>query len=295
MELTHKIHAHYDFSELDANRLRELRPVMEGYAKDFPAEFYNFVRNFDEADKFLKDEATIKRHQDGLREWYKNLFSGNYGPVYLNNLEHIGMMHVKINLNPHYVNAAMHFVNTFCMDIITREIDDRDKRHSMMRSVEKILDMNLDVITSSYIEEEKKRYFISSRFENLLIQFSNRFSYGLNLVLVLGLVALGIMVMGLFVYDVTHIFQGDIEKGLLSSLGSLLMLWVVIELMDTEINHLRGEKFAIKVFISVALVAVIRKILVTSLKADEVEAQLSLIIAVAVLGGVYWLVAKVDN
>ncbi|MBE9531829.1 MAG: phosphate-starvation-inducible PsiE family protein, partial [Proteobacteria bacterium] len=177
----------------------------------------------------------------------------------------------------------------------SREIDDRDERNAKMRSLEKILDINLDVITSSYIEEEKKRYFISSRFENLLIQFSNRFSYGLNLVLVLGLVALGLMVMGLFVYDVTHIFQGNIEKGLLSSLGSLLMLWVVIELMDTEIDHLRGEKFAIKVFVSVALVAIIRKILVTSLKADQVEAQISLIIAVAVLGGVYWLVSKVDN
>jgi len=295
LELTHKIHAHYDFSELDANRLRELKPVMERYTDEFPKEFYKFVRNFDQADAFLKDEATIKRHQDGLRDWYANLFSGNYGPLYLHNLERIGTMHVKINLDPHYVNAAMHFVNTFCMDIIASEIDDRDKRKAMMRSVEKILDMNLDVLTSSYIEEEKKRYFISSRFENLLIQFSNRFSYGLNLVLVLGLVALGVMVMGLFVYDVTHIFDGNIEKGLLGSLGSLLMLWVVIELMDTEIEHLRGGKFAIKVFVSVALVAIIRKILVTSLKADAVEAQLSLILAVAVLGGVYWLVSKVDN
>jgi uncharacterized membrane protein (DUF373 family) len=294
MELTNKIHAHYDFSEFDVKHLRDLWPVMEGHLKDFPGEFYKFVKNFDEADKFLKDDATIKRHQDGLRDWYKNLFSGHYGPVYLHNLENIGMMHVEINLDPHYVNAAMHFVNNFCIDIITREIDDREDRNAKLRSLEKILDINLDVITSSYIEEEKKRYFISSRFESLLIQFANRFSYGLNLVLVLGLVALGIMVMGLFVYDVTHIFQGDIEKGLLSSLGSLLMLWVVIELMDTEIEHLKGEKFAIKVFVSVALVAIIRKILVASLKADEVEAQLSLIVAVAVLGGVYWLISKVE-
>jgi len=73
------------------------------------------------------------------------------------------------------------------------------------------------------------------------------------------------------------------------------MLWVVIELMDTEIKHLRGGKFAVKVFISVALVAVIRKILVTSLKSEAVEAQISLIAAVAVLGIVYWLIAKVEK
>ena len=86
-----------------------------------------------------------------------------------------------------------------------------------------------------------------------------------------------------------------LKKAFLSTLGSLLMLWVVIELMGTEIKHLRGGKFAIKVFISVALVAVIRKILVTSLKSDAVEAQLSLVGAVAVLGAVYWLVSKVDK
>ncbi|MCK5236879.1 MAG: phosphate-starvation-inducible PsiE family protein [Deltaproteobacteria bacterium] len=60
-------------------------------------------------------------------------------------------------------------------------------------------------------------------------------------------------------------------------------------------KHLKGSKFAINVFISVALVAVIRKILVTSLSSEKVEAQLSLIAAVAVLGVVYWLIAKVEK
>ena len=103
------------------------------------------------------------------------------------------------------------------------------------------------------------------------------------------------MVLGLFAYDVTLIFRGDIEKGLLATLGSLLMLWVVIELMDTEVDHLKGGKFSIKVFLSVAMVAVIRKILVASLKSGYVSAQLSLIAALAVLGMVYWIVSKTET
>jgi uncharacterized membrane protein (DUF373 family) len=78
-------------------------------------------------------------------------------------------------------------------------------------------------------------------------------------------------------------------------MGSLLMLWVVIELIDNEIRQLRGGRFAIKVFISVALVAVIRKILVTTLSAEAIGAQISLIAAVAVLGVVYWLISKVEQ
>ena len=222
------------------------------------------------------------------------LFGGSYGASYVKNLQCIGMMHVKIKMKPHYVNAAMHFVQSYCIAIVQREVPEREKRNPYILSVEKILDINLDVMTSSYIEEEKNKYFLSHKVEGYLIQFANRFSHGLNLILVLGLVAMGFLVMGLFVYDISHVFAGKVESGLLSALGSLLMLWVVIELVDTEIEHLQGKKFAIKVFVSVALVAIIRKILVTSLKADAVEAQFSLIAAVAVLGGVYWLISKVE-
>ena len=75
------------------------------------------------------------------------------------------------------------------------------------------------------------------------------------------------------------------------------MMGVVIEFMDTEVKHLKGGKFAIKVFISVALVAVIRKLLVTTLKAEALEYQLSVILtaAIAVLGVIYWLIARIER
>src|SRR3990170_5276931 len=215
---------------------------------------YNFtngdVKNLDESGKFLKDEATVKRHQEALKFWFTNLFSGGYDRKYFDELERVGMTHVKINLPAHYVNAAMHFVKAYIHDRVRKEIERPEECSYLLKSVEKILDINLDVFTSSYIEEEKK-FFLSHRVESYLIQFATRFSYGFNLILVLGLVFMGIMVLGLFVYDLTHVFLGDIETGLLSTLGSLLMLWVVIELMDTEIKHLRGGKFAVKVFVSV--------------------------------------------
>jgi uncharacterized membrane protein (DUF373 family) len=294
METALRIKAHYEFSDADERNLVELKPIMSRYVEDFPTEFYNYVRNFDQSKRFLKDAETIKRHQDALKIWFIRLFGGDYDANYIRDLEQIGLVHVNIQLLPHYVNAAMHFVKRYCVEIVQREVEDREKRNPYILSVEKLLDINLDVMTSSYIVEEKKKYFVSHRVEDFLIQFTNRFSRGLNLVLVIGLIIMGAMVLGLFVYDVTHIFSGDMEKGLLSTLGSLLMLWVVIELVDTEIEHLQGKRFAIKVFISVALVAVIRKILVTTLKAEAVEAQMSLVAATLALGLVYWLISRVE-
>jgi len=294
MENIERIKAHYNFTTGDVKNLKRLEPLMEGHKDEFVVEFYNYVKNFEEAHKYLKDPQTIKRHQDALKIWFMDLFNGEYSFKYLNELEKVGMTHVKINLPAHYVNAAFHFVKDFAHGVIHKEVESPDDRVYLGRSVIKILDINLDIFTSSYIEEEK-RFFLSQKVESFLIQVANRVSHGLNLTLVLGLVGLGVMVIGLFAYDIMHILDGKLEQGILSTLGSLLMLWVVIELMDTEIKHLKGGKFAIKVFISVALVAMIRKILVTSLQHDAVEAQISLVVAVAVLGAVYWLIAKVEK
>jgi len=288
-----KIKVHYNFTSSDSANLERIRPIMERRLKEFITEFYNHVKNFDEADKYLKDEETVKKHQDALRLWFIAMFSGRYDESYFDGLEKIGMAHVKISLPAHYVNSAMHFVKLYVHGVLRDEVDDAAERAHLERSAEKIIDINLDVLTSSYIAEEKK-FFLSHKVESYLIQLANRFSYGMNLVLVFGLVILGFMVLGLFGYDMLHVLDGNIEKGLLSALGSLLMLWVVIELMDTEIKHLKGGKFAIKVFVSVALVAVIRKVLVASLKSHAVEAQMSLVAAVAVLGVVYWLISKVE-
>ncbi len=294
MNTVEKIKVDYNFTNGDVKNLVSLRPIMEPLAADFVKEFYEYVKGFEDTGRYLKDDTIIKKHQDALAVWFIALFSGEYGRVYLDGLERVGAAHVKINLPAHYVNAAMHFVKGYVRDVIKKECRDEEESNYLERSMGKIIDINLDIFTSSYIEEEKM-FFLSQRVESYLIRFASRFSFGLNLILVLGLVALGIGILGLFVYDISHILDGNIEKGILSTLGSLLMLWVVIELLDTEIKHLRGGKFAIKVFISVALVAVIRKILVMSLAHDAVEAQMTLIAAIAVLGAVYWLIAKVDK
>ena len=73
------------------------------------------------------------------------------------------------------------------------------------------------------------------------------------------------------------------------------MLWVVIELVDTEVDHLKGSKFSIKIFVSVAMVAIIRKILISSLKSDEVNAQMFLLVALAVLGAIFWIISKTEK
>lgn len=287
----------YDFTGRDEKNLRKIAPLMEGRADEFADSFYRSALKFSNVSKYLNNDEVIDKHKGAIKDWFLRLFNGPFDENYLYYLENIGYSHVKVSLPSHYVNVSISHVREFCTTIIVEEMAESDERRDLLQTLRKILDINLDVLTSSYIQEEKNIYFLSKRAESKLIEFAKRFSYGLNLVLVMGLVALGIMVLGLFAYDLTHILSGNIEKGLLGTLGSLLMLWVVIELVDTEVEHLKGAKFSIKVFVGVAMVALIRKILVASLKSDEaaLQSQYALIAAMLVLGVLFWIISKAEK
>ena len=290
-----RVKENYAFTEWDVKVLLRLATIMEKHTEDFTDEFYSKITKFKNAAKYLKNQKIIDKHRDAIKGWYLKLFNGPFDDNYLYYLEKIGYTHVKIDLPSHYVNVSINFIRNFCIEVLMNEVPDCEERSDMIVSLGKILDINLDVLTSSYIQEEKNIFFISKKAEGKLINFAKRFSYGLNLVLLMGLVILGLTVLGLFAFDLTHLFTGDIEKGLLASLGSLLMLWVVIELVDTEVDHLKGSKFSIKIFVSVAMVAIIRKILISSLKSDEVNAQMFLLVALAVLGAIFWIISKTEK
>lgn len=108
-----------------------------------------------------------------------------------------------------------------------------------------------------------------------------------------------IMLTGFVVYlcgrDIYEIFTGKLEQGIITALGSVLILWVMLELINTEISHLRGGKFKISVFIGVALVTTIREVMIATLKHESTEFILSLVASVLVIGGVYWLVKKTEE
>ena len=121
METIERIKAHYRFTDEDVDNLTGLRPVMEKRRDEFVVEFYNYVKHFEDAHKFLKDEATVKHHQEALKVWFMKLFSGSYDSLYLAELGKVGLAHVKISLHAHYVNAAFHFVKRYVHEVLRKE------------------------------------------------------------------------------------------------------------------------------------------------------------------------------
>lgn len=290
-----EIKAHYDFRDEDEKRLLSLKDIMTENVDRAMEALHSWILNTKDAARVFSEE-TIKTHVfDAQRKWFIELFSGTYDSRYYERLIRIGQRHVKALVDAHYMNRAINIIRNFCVSIINEYLETNEERIKAIISIEKILDINLDIITSSYIEEELRAYTPAYRVKNLLINFSERFSQTMNLILVLALIGLTLGIIGLFISDVQKLLTGNLESGIITALGSLLILWVVIELMDTEIAHLRGGKFQISVFIGVALVTTIRETMIATLKHEKPETVYYLVAAVFVIGVVYWLVKRTEG
>ena len=281
---------HYGFTDDDEELLKTFQPLAAQHQERFTNEFYDHLYGLPETTAILNN-SNRQRLREMHGNWFMSLFSGTYDNHYMNHLSRIGHAHVKVGLSVHFVNVAMNRVRHFLLNLIDENYPDREQRRALREATEKILDMNLDVMSSSYREEELKKVFVSRKLESLLIRLTERFTYGLNLVLVLALAGVSISVAILFGWDIINIFRGDVEKGILSALGELLILWMMIELMDNEIKNLKGGKFNILVFIGVIIVAMIREILISTLRHDDLATQAFLAGTLLILGILYYLVS----
>jgi uncharacterized membrane protein (DUF373 family) len=287
-----EIKDHYNFTSDDEQRLVNMKSVMEEQVEKIAETLSMYIMSTKVGQRLLSDEKRRNHLFEMQKNWFMSLFEGKYDTRYYERLMRIGVVHVKNGIEAHYLNSAVNIIRNAGVNILYMQKDSEEDVLSNILAFEKILDINLDIMTSSYIEEEIRNYSSMYRIKSTLVDFSEKFLQSANLVLVLALIGLTLGAIGLFIADVKELFTGDLEKGIITSLGSLLIIWVMIELINTEINHLKGGRFRISVFVSVALVAVIRETMIATLKHEQSDMMIYLIASILVIGFVYWLVIK---
>ncbi len=285
----------YRFTPDDERRLAGLRTLMEEHAEEIMSTISLWFKGTKGAAKFFTEETLQQHVFASQKDWFLLIFSGKYDNSYYDKLIKIGMAHMRRNVDVHYLHRIANIVKNSCTGVLSRADDARDEMVNNIVSVGKIVDISLNIITNAYIEEEMRVYSPVYKVKSALISFSERFSQATNLLLVLALMGLTIGVGWLFVKDVMHLFSGDVERGIISALGSMLLLWLMIELMNTEISHLKGGKFHISVFVGVALVTMIRETMIATLKHEKPESIYYLIAAILVIGFVYWIVTRTEE
>jgi uncharacterized membrane protein (DUF373 family) len=292
MQSNDNLKTHYRFTDEEAQILKSYQPQMEELAEQFVDEFYDYIWGFGKTAQFLKNKDIIASHRQKIKAWFINLFCGKYDMPYFRALYKIGEIHVKIGLPTHYVNSAFTFVRTFIIQHIKEEKNNSEQYINDIKAVEKIVDINLDILTSSYREEELSKFLSLSKVEKTILTSLKKFNSYVNFFLAGSLAIVAFFAIGLFIYDIYLLFFSDIgiEKGILTVLGSLLVLWAAIELIHEEINHLQGKGFAIGAFIMLAMAALIRKILIYSLSSDKSDELLVIGAVIVCLAISHWLI-----
>jgi uncharacterized membrane protein (DUF373 family) len=287
-----EIRKNFRLGEEEEDMLHRLAPLMEPQADQVVDDFYHFLLDIPYTAKFLEDPERLARLKGFHRSWLMALFTGPFNESYFQRLERVGLAHVRIGLSAHFVYVAMNFLRDRLKGILTEM--EPGERGTAAVALDRILDLNLDIIARAYHQAEMRRFFLSYRLDDALIRFARRFTFGLNLLLLAGLIGLaGGMVMVLL-NDVGLIFRGQLDKGLVSALGSLLVLWLAIELLEAEIDRLRGGELQLSLFVGVGLVAFIRKVLIATLSHEEVKTELVYLVGIFIFGIIYWLVARTE-
>ncbi|MEZ0361398.1 MAG: protoglobin domain-containing protein [Hydrogenobacter sp.] len=297
METIEELKVHYGWTKEDEDNLSQISWIGERYKEEFIEEFYRYLENFSDTSKYLPDEATRKRHKEKVKDWFASLFTSRYDARYLRRLYRIGETHVRIGLPPHYVQASMNFVRNYIADKLNKEMGCTPEMNRILKSVNKALDINLDVMINSFREEELRLYLAAGKYQRILIENIRRVSWFFDTFIILTLAVVGVFLIFWILYEVWLALSGSLplERGGLSILGSVLVLYAISELLTEEIRHIRGSALSLKVFVGVALAAVIRKVLVISLSPEKVQELITLSAVTLALGIVFWLIYRVES
>ena len=127
-----------------------------------------------------------------------------------------------------------------------------------------------------------------------ILQYTSNFAH---VVISLALVAATLLIVVSFFHEVYSAFQvHSLIKGFLHALGILLLLWTMVELINTEINFLRGASVDVAVFVEVALIVVVREIIM--LPVEEVKPgwiEIGMWVGAATLLGLTYLLVRLGQ
>jgi uncharacterized membrane protein (DUF373 family) len=313
---------YFEIREKDVKNLRFLGNILLQYKDEFADAFYDNLMKFEDIKEFIP-ERKLQRLKETIKIWYERLFSGKYDSEYLLYLLRIAKVHVEEGIPPHYIIVAMNFVSRFCSRRIAnffsqrvksffeehkqREISGEPSKieivqglvldeafervEDLNRSLRKILALNEDVLVSYYVDAELRTFFEAGKVEREAINFSKRFAVFMDISILIGLMFLAVFVIFLFGTDIIHALHGSLEHSLIAAMGDLIILWTVLELLNSEIKFMLSGELAVSAFVSVALAATIREALVASLEHDKpIEFKLGIGVLILILGVVYGIV-----
>lgn len=157
------------WGEEDAGRVRGLLPLLEGHLPGLVEDFYAEIARHPDAHRvFTGGPAQVDRLKGSLLGWLRDLLTGPYDREYVARRWRVGARHVEIGLDQVYTNVALSRLR----DGLVRHLGeswagDRDGLVAAIRSLNKLLDLDLAKMEDAYQSEYVARLQDSQRLASL--------------------------------------------------------------------------------------------------------------------------------
>ena len=139
------------FDADDASTLLALRPLAAPQFTRIAREFYERIREHEEAHAVFSGEAQIERLQRSMVRWMDRLLSGTYDEAYYEQTLAIGRMHVRVGLQQRYMFTAMALIRVGLESVAETELGEGSAR--TRAALTRLLDLELAIMMESYRED----------------------------------------------------------------------------------------------------------------------------------------------
>jgi len=286
----------FDITNHDKDNIRKIGTVLINKKDKFSESVINFIcKKYDMPTRMRT--ILITNYKEYLDSWFENLLNAKVSNDLI-----IFMMDFNTTQTPegYYsdvkIATIFSFIRRYLYENI-HEITETDWEYQeSIRSFTKIIDLSLYMVNHDYMIY-KSGSKSTLRFKDDVIRYSEIFSTIIHTILIM---FLALMTTGGIVYFIYDLFKmatdTPINNLFITALGSLLIVWVLAELMHSEIQMLKGDRFKISIFVGVVLIAFIRDLLIMTLKHDtSLQLSVVLISGVLVLGFIYWLLSRAER
>lgn len=142
------------FDDDDAARLAALRPVAAPHFERIAREFYDRIREHEDAHAVFTGEAQIARLHRSFVAWLDRLLSGTYDEGYYGRTFFIGQVHVRVGLPQRYMFTAMALVRASLESLADEALG--DAAAPTRSALSRILDVELAVMLEGYREHTER-------------------------------------------------------------------------------------------------------------------------------------------
>lgn len=139
------------FSTDDAQRLAAFGPEAAPHFERVAQEFYDRVREHEEAHAVFTGEDQISRLQASMVRWLGGVFGGVYDEAYFARTGQVGRVHVKVGLPQRYMLTAMALIRSSLTSVIVGS--GRPDAPAVADALSRLLDIELAVMLESYRDD----------------------------------------------------------------------------------------------------------------------------------------------